>query len=390
MQAIQETSDAAQRKLDEDLRAIDNRREAEAARHEAELANIEAEIEFLNKKRAVSVGAAEKAISKIEKVVAMSPSDPGYAAAVREAMSLATNAGMQASQVLQNADTSSMTDQERKDFNKVKEDLGLAIETFNSDKETALGVLGQDVEAITKNIADSLGAAGDVLGGVVDSLNQPVKPGSAIAKVAELAGINVGTAQGGVTGGATAGNTTKPVSSSVSAPTKSNYFVNTGASGRAIAPNFASGGMLSGPGTGTSDSIPIMASNGEYIMNASAVKAYGPKFMDKINAKKFASGGFIGSMPTMSIAPGMAAGGSVPMPSISAPPTPSYNIPSAGGGMAPAPIAQMARGGQITSNSSNINSSPVMNFNGAGMDMVMHHVNKAVGGRISSNSRRIG
>jgi hypothetical protein len=152
----------------------------------------------------------------------------------------------------------------------------------------------------------------------------------------------------------------------------------------------AMGGMLSGPGTGTSDSIPIMASNGEYIMNASAVKAYGPKFMDKINAKKFASGGFIGSMPSMSIAPGMAAGGSVAMPSISAPPTPSYNISSAGGGMSPAPIAQMARGGQITSNSSSVNSSPVMNFNGVGMDMVMHHVNKAVGGRISSNSRRIG
>ena len=432
MQAIQETSDAAQRKLDEDLRAIDNRREAEAARHEAELANIEAEIEFLNKKRAISVGAAEKAISKIEKVVAMSPSDPGYAAAVREAMSLATTAGMQASQVLQNADTSSMTKEELTNFNKVKEDLGLAIETFNSDKETALGVLGQDIEAITKNIADSLGAAGDVLGGVVDSLNQPVKPGSAIAKVAELAGINVGTAQGGVTGGATAGNNSVPtttppttlpavpgVNGTPNAPKggdanawyqdSNGLWWDLGRNDKWVSPMgaksppsgvttykwgswtpMASGGMLSGPGTGTSDSIPIMASNGEYIMNASAVKAYGPKFMDKINAKKFASGGFIGSMPTMSIAPGMAAGGSVPMPSISAPPTPTYNIPSAGGGMSPAPIAQMARGGQITSNSSNINSSPVMNFNGAGMDMVMHHVNKAVGGRISSNSRRIG
>ena len=47
MQAIQETADAGQKKLDEDLRGIDNRKAAEDARHEAELANINAEIEFL-------------------------------------------------------------------------------------------------------------------------------------------------------------------------------------------------------------------------------------------------------------------------------------------------------------------------------------------------------
>jgi hypothetical protein len=105
------------------------------------------------------------------------------------------------------------------------------------------------------------------------------------------------------------------------------------------------------------------------------------------SAPGMATGGFVGSIPSASSAPGMAAGGFI---GNSAPSAPKYNIPSAGGGMSPAPIAKMARGGQVTSNSSNVNSSPVMNFNGAGMDMVMHHVNKAVGGRISSNSRRIG
>lgn len=389
MQAIQETADAGQKKLDEDLRAIDNRKEAEAGRHEAELANIEAEIEFLNKKRAVSVGAAEKAISKIEKVVAMSPSDPGYQAAVQEAMSLATTAGMQASQVLQNADTSSMTKEELTYFNKVKEDLGLAITTFKTDTETALYVLSKDIEPIVANIKDSLGAAGNILSQVVVDLNKPVKPGSAIAAVAELAGINVGTSLGGVTGNPTAAT---------------NQFTG-GASGRAIAPNFASGGMLYGPGTGTSDSIPVMASNGEYIIKADVVKRIGKVKLDQINGGNFAYGGMVGSMPGMSSAPGMATGGFVgSMPSYSsapgmaaggfignsAPSTPKYNISSAGGGMSPAPIARMARGGQINSSSSNVNSSPVMNFNGAGMDMVMHHVNKQMGGRISSNSRRIG
>jgi TP901 family phage tail tape measure protein len=445
MQAIQETADAGQKKLDEDLRNIDNRREAEAGRHEAELLNIEAEIEFLNQKRAVSVGAAEKAMSKIEKVVAMSPSDPGYQAAVQEAMSLATTAGMQASQVLQNADTSSMTKEELTSFNKVKEDLGLAIDTFNADTETALDVVGQDVEAITKNIVDSLGAAGDILGQVMTDLNQPVKAGSALATVADLAGIDVGSSPGSVTGQGTDGNTSlTPTGGSTIAggpppmpksPMAGSWYQdpstmlwwklgkndkwestsgqkNPGMSwmGNKKAGSWtpmASGGMLSGPGTGTSDSIPIMASNGEYIFRADVVKRIGKAKLDQINngGAGFAYGGMVGSMPGMSSAPGMATGGFVgSMPSArsapgmaaggfignSAPSAPKYNIPSAGGGMSPSPIAKMARGGQVSSSSSNVNSSPVMNFNGAGMDMVMHHVNKAVGGRISSNSRRIG
>jgi hypothetical protein len=78
------------------------------------------------------------------------------------------------------------------------------------------------------------------------------------------------------------------------------------------------------------------------------------------------------------------------MPTISAPSSPKYNIPSAGGGMSPAPIAQMARGGMMNASASDNSSSYNFNFNGAGMDMVMSHVNKQMGGRISSNSRRIG
>jgi hypothetical protein len=109
------------------------------------------------------------------------------------------------------------------------------------------------------------------------------------------------------------------------------------------------------------------------------------------SAPGFAAGGLVGSMPSMPSAPGFALGGSVgTMPKVSAPSAPKYNIPSAGGGMSPAPIAQMARGGMINGSASDNSSSYNFNFNGAGMDMVMGHVNKAVGGRISNNSRRIG
>jgi len=45
----------------------------------------------------------------------------------------------------------------------------------------------------------------------------------------------------------------------------------------------ASGGYVTGPGTGTSDSIPARLSNGEFVMSAAAVKNYGVDFMNSLN-----------------------------------------------------------------------------------------------------------
>ena len=53
----------------------------------------------------------------------------------------------------------------------------------------------------------------------------------------------------------------------------------------------ASGGFISGPGTGTSDSIPARLSNGEYVVKASAVDQYGVAMMNSINEQRFADGG---------------------------------------------------------------------------------------------------
>lgn len=47
---------------------------------------------------------------------------------------------------------------------------------------------------------------------------------------------------------------------------------------------FARGGKVKGPGTGTSDDVPIMASNGEYVIKAKAVQALGVKTLDALNA----------------------------------------------------------------------------------------------------------
>jgi hypothetical protein len=47
---------------------------------------------------------------------------------------------------------------------------------------------------------------------------------------------------------------------------------------------FSSGGRIRGAGTGSSDSIPILASNGEHVMTAAASRAIGPGVLDAINA----------------------------------------------------------------------------------------------------------
>lgn len=66
----------------------------------------------------------------------------------------------------------------------------------------------------------------------------------------------------------------------------------------AFGKGFASGGSVAGPGTDTSDSIPAMLSNGEYVLNAQAVDRLGVPFLNGLNTGRlrgFASGGLVGS-----------------------------------------------------------------------------------------------
>jgi hypothetical protein len=57
------------------------------------------------------------------------------------------------------------------------------------------------------------------------------------------------------------------------------------------------GGAVYGPGTGTSDSIPAMLSNGEYVINADSVKKYGVQTFEAFNNKKYAMGGYVQRTP---------------------------------------------------------------------------------------------
>lgn len=66
--------------------------------------------------------------------------------------------------------------------------------------------------------------------------------------------------------------------------------------GLAAIPGFASGGQIKGPGTAKSDSIWARLSDGEYVMQASAVRKFGSGFFDMLNMGQmpaFATGGLV-------------------------------------------------------------------------------------------------
>lgn len=80
----------------------------------------------------------------------------------------------------------------------------------------------------------------------------------------------------------------------------------------------AAGGYISGPGTGTSDSIPAMLSNGEYVIKAAAVRKYGTSIFSALNQMRlprgavpqFNVGGLVDGLKA-GLVPGFAMGGLV-------------------------------------------------------------------------------
>lgn len=79
---------------------------------------------------------------------------------------------------------------------------------------------------------------------------------------------------------------------------------------------YATGGYIRGPGSGTSDSIPAWLSNGEFVIRASAVRKYGAELFAALNGMRlspnavgrFAMGGLV-SLPAMPAAALPAAAG---------------------------------------------------------------------------------
>jgi hypothetical protein len=65
---------------------------------------------------------------------------------------------------------------------------------------------------------------------------------------------------------------------------------------------FAAGGLLRGPGTGTSDSMLARVSNGEYVVNAASTRQFLPllQSINRMRLPRFATGGAVSTNPTAS------------------------------------------------------------------------------------------
>jgi hypothetical protein len=81
-------------------------------------------------------------------------------------------------------------------------------------------------------------------------------------------------------------------------------------------PQAATGGYIVGPGTGTSDSIPVRLSNGEYVIRAAQVARYGVDFFHALNAGALTPAI---ARARAQLAQGFANGGLVSRPDLPAP-----------------------------------------------------------------------
>jgi hypothetical protein len=87
----------------------------------------------------------------------------------------------------------------------------------------------------------------------------------------------------------------------------------------AAAPQFASGGDVRGAGTSRSDSIWARLSNGEFVVQAAAVRKYGSQFLHAINSMSFSPrnfpgfsvGGLVDALAPARAIPAYASGGAV-------------------------------------------------------------------------------
>lgn len=78
---------------------------------------------------------------------------------------------------------------------------------------------------------------------------------------------------------------TAPAPAAAPAPnTISGYAAGSAMQAREKAAGLKGGGAIKGKGTGTSDDVPIMASNGEFVIKAKAVKALGVEALEALNS----------------------------------------------------------------------------------------------------------
>ena len=115
------------------------------------------------------------------------------------------------------------------------------------------------------------------ISGLFDQLGQDNKAFAMLSKTLALAEIAINTGKAIAAGVAQAQSVPFPANLAAIATTIATILSNvTTAINTVKSAKFASGGLVTGPGTGTSDSIPAQLSNGESVMTAKATSMFSP------------------------------------------------------------------------------------------------------------------
>jgi hypothetical protein len=187
-----------------------------------------------------------------------------------------------------------VTEQQRQKINELADAMQaaarrqrLAQEAF-TDFNEALKFSGGMVVDFFDKLGDKATSFADLMQSALASLKRAALQ-AAILGEGPLAGIfgtksPVSGGTGGILGAFFGGGTTAAV----------------GGSGSGSGGGYAEGGLVSGPGTSRSDSIPARLSNGEFVVRAAATSQH-RDLLEAINSgrvARFADGGLVGSMTT--------------------------------------------------------------------------------------------
>lgn len=142
-------------------------------------------------------------------------------------------------------------------------------------------------DVIIKNEQAKAQAMKAITGGLTQLLDTLGESNAAFAKMSKiitLAQIAIDTGKALSAGIASASSMPFPANLAAIATTVATVLANVATAISTVkSAKFATGGKVTGPGTGTSDSIPAMLSNGEFVMTAAATKMFEPLLMTMNN-----------------------------------------------------------------------------------------------------------
>ena len=155
----------------------------------------------------------------------------------------------------------------------------------------------------TPKISVEAETSGDAMQKAVDDAQTPTTPVNALFTNAQV--------QQAATAAARGVRVTLDADLRIKENAKGGYVQTRARGGYIDAPGYAAGGRISGPGTGTSDSILSWLSNGEYVMDAWTTRVFGSKFFSVLQS--IARGGLGASVrkKLKGVVPGFASGGPV-------------------------------------------------------------------------------